>query len=161
MTTAAPTLDARSTIPARLEKLGMSHGFFAELCGTNKANFSRLISGEKPMSGDQTEAFYKMLASCEELVKFLEPLSWTWTNPSATRQWFENPRFPLLFQICSDERLLQLKWQDLQRLGVIAAISADGDRMEEEIEKINEEMQRLWLDWLNEFQDTSDKGVGQ
>jgi hypothetical protein len=149
MTTAAPTLDAKVTIPARLLKIGMSARFFSELCEVSQTDFSRMMSGQKILTGTQTEAFYKMLASCEELTKFLEPLSWTWTNPTATRQWFENPRFPLLFQICSDERLLQLKSQkNLQRLGVIAAISEEADLMEQHIEKINEGMQRLWLDWL-------------
>jgi hypothetical protein len=145
--TAAPTLDARNTIPARLEKLGMSQGFFAELCGSNKAEFSRLMNGIKPMSGSQTREFYAMLDSLEELTKFLEPMTWTWTDPQATREWLENPRFPSLFRILTDAQLRQLNTQDLTKL---AAISAEGDRIQAETEATCEESQKLFLEWLSE-----------
>jgi hypothetical protein len=75
----------------------MSQGFFAELCGSNKTEFSRLMNGVKPMSGNQTREFYRVLGLCEELAQFLEPMPFTWTDPAATREFFKKPKFPVLF----------------------------------------------------------------
>jgi hypothetical protein len=62
---AIPTLDARNTIPARLAQLDVSQSFFAEYCDLSKVDFSRILNGQKPMSGDQTEKFYAALADLE------------------------------------------------------------------------------------------------
>ncbi len=106
-----PTLDARNTIPARLEKLGMSQSFFAALCSTNKAEFSRLLNGQKPLSGEQTLDFCETLDRLEELVKFLEPMTFSWSDPQATREWLRNPVLPNLFQLLANVRDAQQRAQ--------------------------------------------------
>jgi hypothetical protein len=99
--TAAPTLDARNTIPARLEKLGMSQSFFAQLCGTNKAEFSRMMNGLKPMSGDQTERFYETLDALDDLVTLFEPCPIGWNDAEVIRDLIKFPNLPRLFAVLS------------------------------------------------------------
>jgi hypothetical protein len=80
------SLDATRTIPARIEGLGMSQGFFAEVCGSNKAEFSRLMNGVKPISGTQTEQFYKTLDALEELTQFFDVVPIAWNDAQTIRE---------------------------------------------------------------------------
>jgi transcriptional regulator with XRE-family HTH domain len=105
MSTAVAALDARNTVPARLERLGMTQEFFAGLCGISKAELSRLLNGRKALSGDQTVEFYAMLSKLEELVKFLEPMKFSWNDPKATRAWLDSPSLPNLFTFLSNLRV--------------------------------------------------------
>ena len=75
---AAPSLDARNLIPARLERLQVPHGFFAELCGLTKVEFSRLINGVKPMSRAQTLKFDATLNDLVVLTRIFYPAKLAW-----------------------------------------------------------------------------------
>ena len=85
MASAVPTLDARNLIPARIEALGMTRTYFAEVCGSNKAEFSRLMSGAKPLGNRQTEDFYRTLDALEELSKMFDVVGIGWNDPETTR----------------------------------------------------------------------------
>ncbi len=70
------TLDALNTIPARLEKIGVSQRFFAIFCEVNQTEMSRLFRGWKLLTGDQTEKFYEALSELEELVALAAVRKW-------------------------------------------------------------------------------------
>jgi hypothetical protein len=74
MASVASTLDARNTIPARLDKLDVSQAFFAVYVGSNKAEFSRLMNGLKTMSGGQAEVFYGALDDLTWMIEHFFPL---------------------------------------------------------------------------------------
>jgi hypothetical protein len=158
MTAPVPALDAKVTIPARLEKLGMSQRFFSELCEVSQTDLSRMLSGTKPMSGEQTKAFYGKLKSLEELKDMLEPLSFAWTSPATVNDWLTNPRFPALFALLSSTRLRQLTTEDMARLN---AISAEGDRIQAETEAIRKKSQEDFLAWLNEYPNSGERSEPQ
>ena len=82
---AAPTLDARNTIPLRLGSLSMPAVFFAELCGFTKVEFSRLMSGAKSMSGTQTIIFCDMLTALEAMAEAFKPMELAWRDIEQTR----------------------------------------------------------------------------
>jgi hypothetical protein len=79
------SLDATRVIPLRLEALDMSATFFAELCSSNKTEFSRLMNGTKPLSGTQTIKFFKMLDALDAMVSQFSPMPIAWRDPEQTR----------------------------------------------------------------------------
>jgi hypothetical protein len=85
----AGSLDAVYTIPARLARLEMNQQFFAELNSINKVEFSRLMSGQKPMGAAQTLKFDAMLTALESLVKMWEPIPLAWRDVEVVRNLME------------------------------------------------------------------------
>lgn len=72
---AAPSLDARHTIPKRLENLGISRTFFAAYCGDlSSAELSRLLSGQRNLGGERTVKLTGALRELESLVSLFKPV---------------------------------------------------------------------------------------
>jgi hypothetical protein len=149
MDATTPTLDARNTIPARLEKIGMSQGVFAKLCGTNKAEFSRMLNGLKPMSGSQTAEFYRMLDAVEEMVKLFSPLKPSLDEADAIREWLRSPSLPNLFALLSDAQLAQLKPSELTAANALLEKSEkESQKLESEIAALHEATRKMFGEWL-------------
>lgn len=73
MATATSTLDARNTIPARLEKLGLSVSAFVGLTGDSKAQMSRYLNGDTRMPADEVERLNSALDVLEKLFIAFHP----------------------------------------------------------------------------------------
>ena len=102
MTTAVPALDARNTIPARLERLGINQRFFSELCGISQTEFSRYMSGDKPLGGGQTEKFYQTLSTLEELATLFHPMQVRFKDAATVKEWLHSPTLPNLFALLTE-----------------------------------------------------------
>lgn len=67
------SLDAKRTIPQRLENLGISTRFFAELVGSSQSEVSKFLN-EKPLGGQRTIEWKKALDELEKVAEMFEPI---------------------------------------------------------------------------------------
>ena len=88
------SFDAVRTIPRRLRALNMPQSFFAKWTNVSTAELSRLLNGDKAMSGYQAEKFYQALDELENLVNLMYPARLEWDLPSVkilVEQLLRNP----------------------------------------------------------------------
>ena len=84
MATAA-SLDAKRLIPQRLEKLGISTRFFAELVGSSQSEVSKFLN-DKPLGGQRTVEWKKTLDDLDKVAELFEPIGGvTFRSPAQAR----------------------------------------------------------------------------
>ena len=147
---AAPAMDARSRIPARLSHLGMKHASFCELVGVHKVEFSRMLNGTRPLTAAQSLKFDETLRDLEDAANLLTPLKLDFNNVPAIRALLDCDMLdiPNLFKVLIDAAK---STPERTQLTAIHADAVECARLDAQMA----EMDRSHEEWLRFFHETN------
>src|SRR5258706_922715 len=128
MATAA-TFDAKRLIPQRLENLGISTRFFAELVGSSQSEVSKFLN-DKPLGGERTIEWKKMLDDLEHVASMFDVCGGVG---------FRNPKQVLrLIEACKSRPEAATKFRDAMSSLMESGLSALGGFEEKQNERNTE-----------------------